>query len=268
APSTPAAPSPGAGAAFDPAVIAAAWPDGCFTIRDAAGRTYESDPARCALPRRPYSTFKVPSALIGIDAGLFDGPDAPMTWDAKRLPKQDWWMAAWSQPHTLRSGMAVSAVPHFQTLALTLGEDRLRAGLAKLDYGNRDISGGLHRFWLGGGLRISARQQLALVDGLARGSLAVSPPAQAIVREITVLARDGDRRLHGKTGSGSIEDAMDGEGWLVWQVGWIAHAGTVIPYAGWLEVKTGTLDDARAARTERIRGTLATLGVFPRTAGR
>ena len=42
-----------------PAPIAKLWPDGCFAIRDAAGTLHQNDPARCALPRRPFSTFKL-----------------------------------------------------------------------------------------------------------------------------------------------------------------------------------------------------------------
>jgi len=221
----------------------------------------ESDRDRCARPRRPYSTFKLANALIAVDAGVLDGPDAAMTWDQKAVPDSPHFLASWRKPHTLRSGIAVSAVPYFRTLALQLGPERMRAGLAKLDYGNRDTSGGLDTFWLSGGLRISAAQQLAFVEALARGKLAVSARAQETVREISLLQRAAGAALHGKTGSGPIEDAP---GSLVWQVGWIARDGAVLPYACWMEVRTGTLDAARAARDRRLRETLDALGVFPK----
>jgi beta-lactamase class D len=221
----------------------------------------ESDPDRCSKPRRPYSTFKLANALIAVDAGVLDGPDAALTWDQKAVPDDPQLLASWRKPHTLRSGIAVSAVPHFRTLALQIGADRMRAGLAKLAYGNRDTSGGLDLFWLRGGLRISAAQQLAFVEALARGKLAVSARAQEVVREISLLQRAGGAELHGKTGSGPIEDAR---GFLVWQVGWVLREDTVLPYAGWLEATSGTLDDARAARDRRLRETLDALGVFPK----
>ncbi|MEJ7603422.1 MAG: penicillin-binding transpeptidase domain-containing protein, partial [Kofleriaceae bacterium] len=220
-------------ATFDPAPIAKLWPDGCFVMRDAAGMVHENDRDRCALPRRPFSTFKLANALIAVDAGVLAGPDAAMTWDRKRIPDEKYYLESWRKPHTLRSGIAVSAVPYFRTLALQIGEPRMRAGLAKLDYGNREIGGMLDRFWLSGALRVTAHQQLAFVEALARGKLAMSAHAQDTVRQISLLARDGEAALHGKTGSGPVED---GKGkWLVWQVGWIARGTTILPYAGWLE---------------------------------
>lgn len=255
--------APAALRAIDPDAVAALWPDGCFTVREPGGRVVESSHARCAVPRRPYSTFKLANALIAVDAGLLEGPDAPMAWDRAAIPDEPRFLAAWRQPHTLRSGMAVSAVPHFRTLALRLGAERMRAGLAKLDYGNRDTSGGLDRFWLRGGLRISAEQQLAFVSALARGKLAVSARAQEVVREVSRLRVAGAAALHGKTGAGPIEDGNGG--WLVWQVGWIERGGEVVPYACWMDVKTGDIDGARAARDARLRETLDVLGLFPKT---
>ena len=243
------------------AAIATLWPDGCFTLRDAAGVLHTSNRDRCALPRRPYSTFKLANALIAVDAGILDGPDAAMTWDKRTIPDEKSIRDAWRTPHTLRTGLAVSAVPYFRTLARQLGEPRMRAGLAKLDYGNQDISGGLDRFWLGGGMRISAAQQLELMEGLARGKLAVSARAQEVVREISELERTATAVLHGKTGSGPIEDETGG--WVVWQVGWIERGSTMIPYACWLETKTEDVDAARAAREQRLRATLAALELFP-----
>jgi len=229
-------------------------------LRDATGKVHENDPARCAKPRRPYSTFKLANALIAIDAGVLAEADSAMTWDKKRIPDEKWYLDVWRKPHTLRSGIAVSAVPYFRTLALQIGEPRMKAGLAKLDYGNRDIDGKLDYFWLEGAFRISAEQQLAFVEALARGKLAVSAHAQEVVRDVSTLAKIGDATLHGKTGSGHVED--DQGKWLVWQVGWVERAGTILPYAAWLETG-GKIDDARAARDARLRATLDALGVFP-----
>jgi len=249
------------------AIIARLWPDGCFTFRDAAGTLHTSNPTRCELPRRPYSTFKIANALIGVEAGLLDGPDAAMTWDKQAIPDQRSFRDAWRKPQTLRTGMAVSAVPYFRTLALQLGEERMRAGLDKLDYGNRDISGGLDRFWLSGGLRISAARQLAFVEALARDQLAVSPRTQRTVREVLALETADAATLRGKTGSGPASDlGANNPGWLVWQVGWI-ELGTaspaIMPYACWMETRDAGVDAARASRNQRLRATLDELALFP-----
>ena len=144
---SPASPPVPAAPALD-ATIAKLWPDGCFAMRDEAGRLVETDHTRCAARRRPYSTFKLANALIGVDAGLFDGPDAKMTWDRARVPDEDWYQDAWRKPQTLRTAFQLSAVPYFRTLALDLGEARMRRGVARLHYGNQDISGGVDKVWL------------------------------------------------------------------------------------------------------------------------
>jgi beta-lactamase class D len=240
------------------AVIQAAWPDGCFTARS-GGRTLTSDATRCGLARRPYSTFKIPNALIALDVGVLSGADAAMTWDRKAVPDEPRYFDVWRKPHTLRSGLAVSAVPYFRTLARQIGAERMRDGLARLGYGNQDISGGLDQFWLRGGIRISADQQVAFMDQLARGEVAsFAAAAQMTVRDIMKLDDRGGAILRGKTGSGPIEDGKGG--WLVWLVGWVERDSTTIPFAAWMEVPSGEMDAARAARDARVRSTLAALG--------
>jgi beta-lactamase class D len=250
----PPAPTKSAIADKKPDLIAPLWPDGCFMTL-----TRQSDATRCATPRRPYSTFKLANALIGLDAGVLKEADTPMTWDRKRVADESWYQEEWRKPQTLGSAFKLSAVPYFRTLALDLGDARMKAGLAKLHYGNQDISGGLDKFWLAGGLRISAVEQIQFVDALAHDKLDMSKHAQAVVREISIIDRNGDRVLHGKTGSGHAED---GKGWLVWQVGWVEHGNEIKPYAAWLEVADGTVEEARAKRTKRLDDTLAALGWF------
>ena len=263
APSPTPAPVHDASVVVAPALtpeLAARWNTGCLLVRLPSGLV-ETDRARCNLPRRPYSTFKLANALIGLDAGVLAGADAPMPWDKRAVPDEKRYRDEWRKPHTLRSAIKVSAVPQFRTLARTIGEQRMVAGLTKLAYGNRSIGGGIDQFWLREGeLRISAAQQLAFVDALARGKLAVSQPAQAVVREISELERRGDRVLHGKTGSGMVED---GSGrFLVWQVGWIENGTQIVPYAAWVEVTGGTFDEARGVRDALLGDSFTALGVF------
>lgn len=250
-------------ATSEAATLARTWPDGCFTIERADGTIVETDHARCAMARRPYSTFKLANALIAVDAGVLAGPEAAMTWDKVAVPDDPGWPAVWRQPHTLRSGIAVSAVPYFRTLALTLGADRMKAGLAKLGYGNQDIAPALDTFWLTGGLRISAAQQLRFVEALGHGTLVVSAHAQDVVRDVSVLARAGGAVLHGKTGTGDLEDGRPG--WLAWQVGYVEKDGAILGYAGWMEITEATdFVAARDQREARVRSTLDALGWFPR----
>jgi beta-lactamase class D len=243
--------------------------EGCFSMRDlATGEERINDASRCARPRRPNSTFKIPNALIALDLGILDGPDSMMRWDPVAYPAQDYWSDEWKRDHTLRSAVRVSAVPLFRALAIQIGPERMRGYLERLDYGNRDMSGGPDAFWLRGGLRITARQQIELLSGLVQRKLPVKAEAQAAMRDVLRLEpRHPGVELFGKTGSGSLEDGPEGptgEGPMVgWMVGWIEQAQRTVVYAMWIEGES--YQTMRERRTKAVDAVIDDLvGVEPR----
>ena len=143
--------------------------DGTFVMYDeGAGRYTVFNKARSETRFSPCSTFKVFHALIGLDSGVLDRDDARtlMKWNGK--PSS---IAAWNHDQTLASAMRHSVVWYFQRVAAGIGEERMRRGLDRIGYGNRDISGGLTRFWLQSSLKISPREQVGLLRALFDGSL-------------------------------------------------------------------------------------------------
>ena len=128
--------------------------DGTFIMYDEGADRYtifNKALSETRLP--PCSTFKVFHALIGLDSGVLDRDDARtlMKWNGK--PSS---IAAWNHDQTLASAMRHSVVWYFQRVATGIGEERMQRGLDRIGYGNRDISGGLTRFWLQSSLKISA----------------------------------------------------------------------------------------------------------------
>jgi beta-lactamase class D len=202
--------------------------------------------------------------LIGLDVGILTGPDAPMPWDQEKYPAQPYWPDAWRKDHTLRSGMAVSAVPAFRLLATKIGAERMRAGLARLHYGNEDVGGGLDLFWLKGAIRISGAEQLELVSKLSAGTLPFSAEAQRSLREAIRIEESPGATLFGKTGTGSAkddEDQSDDVPTRAWLVGWVETKGERYPFASWVEGPT--TKEARAMRTKAVWGILRELGLLP-----
>jgi len=234
--------------------------DACVLVRYPDTTLRQNDPARCAEPVRPASTFKIVNALIGADAGLLAGPDAVMTYDRKRYPRQAHWPADWAQDQPLRTAMEISAVPLFQRLATQIGEDRMHMALDVLGYGNRKLTAPLDRFWLEGPFAVTAAQQIALITGLVTNRLPMTPAAQAIVREVIPreTAPDG-AVLHFKTGTAPLDDGP----WIAWLVGWIDRDGQQIEYACWIKHPAADVDVIRARRIEVCRGALDRLGLFP-----
>jgi beta-lactamase class D len=194
---------------------------GTFVLLDAARDRYlVLDEARARRGYLPASTFKIANALVGLEVGSIADEKEIFRWDGK--PQ---WRPEWERDQTLATGMRDSVVWMFQEVARRTGKARMREWLARLDYGNRDVGGGIELFWLQGGLRISAMQQVDFVHRLAEGRLPATQRAQRLVREALVVEKTRERTLYAKTGSTGM-----GAGKLHWWVGWIERRGKPVAY--------------------------------------
>ena len=72
--------------------------------------------------------------------------------------------------------------------------------LDKANYGNADTSGGIDKFWLTGGLRISPEQQIDFLKRLHDNQLPFSQRSMAIVKNIMIAKDTSDYVLRAKTG--------------------------------------------------------------------
>lgn len=235
----------------------------CLVVATPDGAVAASAPA-CAVERlRPASTFKIVNTLIGADVGLITSAESILPYDPARYPPEQVGNPAWTHDQSVRDALAVSAVPLYRRLAIDIGAARMQAHLDALAYGNRSIEGGLDRFWLDGGLAVSAAEQVALVRGLLAGTLPVSAAAMAVVREALPRETIGAATIHWKTGTGELDD---GAGWIAWLVGWVDGVDGARPFACWLrEPATVPFDDLRAHRLAVCRGALADLGLIAAT---
>jgi beta-lactamase class D len=177
----------------------------------------EAGSEQCSQALSPCSTFKIPNALIGLQTGVVSGPDDLKKWDGKQRAR-----VVSNRDHTLASAISQSIVWYFQALARDVGEERMAAWLEKLDYGNRDISGGIDNFWLASSLKIDAYAQLELIKSLWHGALPFEPDKQVQVRDMLTLETGLDGVLHGKTGGcpGGAELNPIDHGWFVGWVDW------------------------------------------------
>jgi beta-lactamase class D len=187
--------------------------DGCFVLlAPERNRYHRYRPERCAEPLSPCSTFKIPNALIGLESGVITGPDHVMPWDG--VPR---WRPALNRDHDLDSAMEHSVVWYFQNIATEVGADAMAKWLNLIEYGNRDISGGLTTFWLGSSLKISANEQVEFLRKLYDNELPFSTRNESIVKSAIELERGDDIILRGKTGT----DSANGHVMLGWFVGYI-----------------------------------------------
>jgi len=212
--------------------------DVCLVVHELeSGREFVSNPERCNEPRRPYSTFKIANALLGLETGLLADADSVMRYNAARYPAEDWWPAGWDRDQPLRRAINMSAVPLFRQLAAGIGPARMQAFLTGIDYGNADISGEADAFWLTGDLRISAVEQVEFLTRLVRGRLGVSAELVAAIRDALGREIAPGVVLYTKTGTGRIEDE-GAKGFLGWQVGWAESDGAISVFAFWTEAES------------------------------
>ena len=151
-----------------------------------------------------------------------------------------------------------SALPHFQSLARAAGPERMTHYIGLLQYGNRDLSGGIDQFWISGGLRISPREQLEFLIRLHTGDLPLSPTAVATVRRVMRREEWQGGALSAKTGRARLPDGHE----VGWWVGWVEKGSEVFFFASMIEANRPSADFGRA-RTRAPRTILEDLGIFP-----
>lgn len=229
---------------------------GTFALKDSRTefmRCYNC--ARAQMRYLPASTFKIANALIALETGFADGPESEIQWDRRLAPRQKWWPAEWAKDHTLKSAFSASVVWYFQELARRVGQGRMEEYVQQFEYGNEDVAGGIDQFWLTGGLRISAAEQVDFIERFYRNELGVSARSTDIVKEMLVLEQTPTYSLSGKTGWVGIGNpAMPQLGWLV---GYLEREDFTVFFAMNVDIKK---NEAAAARLAIVKGVLRELG--------
>lgn len=205
----------------------------CSLLVDAAdGAVLDRRGPDCERPNSPASTFKVPLALMGFEAGLLQDSHAPAL---PYKPEYPAWRDAWKTTTDPAYWMRESVVWYSQELTRRLGMDAFQGWVDRLDYGNRDLSGdpgkgnGLTRAWLSSSLAISPLGQVAFLRRLVRGDLPVS--AETLRKTEALLRRDelpGGWTAFGKTGAGSRPGPDSTP--FGWYVGWARKADRTLVF--------------------------------------
>jgi beta-lactamase class D len=230
---------------------------GTFVLYDLKRDRYvRHDPARAAVRFSPFSTFKIPNSLIGLETGVIEDANFRIKWDAEKYPREGsfdfWW-----RDHTLRSAFRNSVVWYYRELASRVGEQRMREFVNKFRYGNQDISGGVDRFWLGSSLKISADEQVEFLKALYREELPVSKRTYTVFKNIFVNEEGAGYKLSGKTGSGPFAEGR----FLGWFVGYLETKDNTYVFATQIEGPTfASIRDERLRITKSI---LTDLGHLP-----
>lgn len=224
---------------------------GTFVLYDLQYDRYQvSDRSRADTRFIPASTFKIPNSLIALDTGVVPDEHHVFPWD--QTMRED---AHWNRDHTLRTAIKYSVVPVYQGIARQIGAARMQEYVAKLQYGNSDISGGIDQFWLDGGLRISPVEQVQFLVKLYNNALPVQERSQRIVKDILLTEAAPAYILRAKTGYGGRLTPAIG-----WWVGWVERDDNTYVFAMNMDITSREHLGARFAMTKAI---LRAEGILP-----
>lgn len=209
----------------------------CTVILDVASGKTLVRTGTCDQGVSPASTFKVPLAVMGYDAGVLKDERTP-AWDynaefnALKKDQKTVDPTIWEKE---------SIVWYSRQITRELGNDKFGGYVTKFGYGNKDVSGdpgrnnGLTNAWLASSLKISPDQQVEFVRRLVTGKLPVSEKAHALTKAIIPLFESGDGwTVHGKTGAIWLRTktgTFDKNRPIGWFVGWAENGGRQIVFA-------------------------------------
>ncbi len=204
----------------------------CTLVADAATGAVLLEEGDCQARVTPASTFKLPLAVMGFDAGFLRDAGHPVL--AYHVGDPDWGGVNWRRDTNPADWLHYSVVWYSQRITHALGAETLTAYAQSFGYGNADFSGdagfdnGLDRAWIASSLQVSPVEQVRFLRALVLGTLPVRADAMARTRAIVETRQAGGWRVHGKTGAAfprRADRSFDyARGWG-WYVGWAEKDG-------------------------------------------
>ena len=197
--------------------------EGCFVLYDPDAEVWTIyNKALAARRISPDSTCKIYSALCALENG-FITPDASFrTWNKKPHPFPNW-----NQDQTLASAMKDSVNWYFQSLDQQAGPDTLEQFYEHIDYGNHDLSGGTAEFWLESSLRISAVEQVGLLEKFYTNAFGFEKKNIQAVKKTLEISASGSMTPSGKTGTGTV----NGKTVTSWFIGYVETEDNTLFFA-------------------------------------
>lgn len=236
--------------------------EGAFVLYDLKQKKYiRYNPTRARQRFLPLSTFKIANSLIALETRIVRDETEVLKWSGENYE-----IDAWNKDLTFQEALQASCVPCYQQIARSVGENRMKKFLAKFKYGNRDISGGIDRFWLDGGLRISADEEVEFLKRFYTGKLAISLRSVEVVKKMLILDKQSNYTLSGKTGlqlglspRAVPRVSIPVSPKLGWFVGYLEQNGNVYFFATNIE-SANPLENFSAGRIEITKKILRRLG--------
>lgn len=160
----------------------------------------EYNPQRCQNRFSPYSTFKIPAALMAFEKSILKDENQIIKWDGtKRGRKEE------NQDQTPLTWMSYSIKWVTEWVMPQLPAKTTQSFLDSFDYGNKDFSGGSKEAWVSSSLQISAYEQMKFLTKFWNEELTISKKSTDLTKKIIFISKLGSNsELYGKTGTGCL----------------------------------------------------------------
>lgn len=189
---------------------------GCAVIYSPVQEQYSFYNAdMCRQEKSPYSTFKIISALSGLQNGVITDETSVMGYDGTEYGNPEW-----NTDLTLEEAFQKSCIWYFRKVIDSVGDHKMQEELNALQYGNCDISEwkgsninsmeNLNGFWLGSSLKISPLKQVQVLAKIFEGQSNYDSSNIEILKRIMFVDKSSAQEIYGKTGTGE-----NGKAWFV-----------------------------------------------------
>ena len=184
--------------------------EGSFVLYDLENDAWSiHDIDHATLRVAPNSTYKIYTALFGLEDGVITPENTFIAWDGKNYP-----FDTWNTDQTLPSAMRNSVNWYFQSLNEQLGAPSVNEYIQQLKYGNENMSGDFSSYWMESSLKISPIEQVELLTKLQNNSFGFAPENINAVKDALCLSSSDAGTFYGKTGTGRV-DGQDVNGWFI-----------------------------------------------------
>lgn len=184
--------------------------DGSFVMYDLKSNQYHIYNEEKSKKRvSPNSTYKIYSALLGLENGIITRNNSYIPWDGKLHP-----INSWNKDQDLFSAMENSVNWYFHYLDKKTGIKDIQTYLKQIKYGNCDISGGISRFWLESSLKISPIEQVKLLKDFYTNKFNFKDENIEAIKDSLIVSKKDGVSLSGKTGTATI-NGKDVNGWFI-----------------------------------------------------
>ncbi|RPI14166.1 MAG: class D beta-lactamase [Ignavibacteriae bacterium] len=227
--------------------------DGSFLIYDMNKNEYSGyNLERTKIQFTPASTFKIFNSLTALETGAVPDENYIIKWDSvkRQIPE-------WNRDLNMKDAFTYSAVWFYQEIARRIGQEKMQDYIDTVGYGNKDISGGIDRFWLDGGLRISQQEQIEFLKKLFSNRLPFSQRSMDIVKNVMLQDDTPGYKLYAKTGW-ALRTGTD----IGWWVGWVETKNNIYFFATNIESDNPT-ENFPAARKIITKNIFRELHILP-----